>query len=438
MAGGTFLTQNKVRPGAYINVKTEAKPLGSISDRGIMTLALPLDWGDSKEIVALSNETDFIKTLGYDLLDEPLLLIKEAMKKASKVLLYRLNDGVKASKMVDHLTVTAKYAGTRGNALTVTVAANPDVEDGFLVQTYLGTTLVDEQAAAQIENLTANDFVTFAGTGALATNAGIVLSGGTSSEVQVSDYSAYFAMVQHEMFHTMALPVDDPVIKGAALSFVRDMREKEGKKVQVVLADYASADYEGVISVKNGVILEDGQVINNTLATVYVAAMTAGANVNASNTYAKYEGAVKVDVKYLNSEIITALQKGEFLFVEKDNKVLVEQDINSFTGYTPEKGKAFSKNRVLRVFDGMSNDIKQIFEDYYIGKADNNHDGRNIFKAEIVHYLETLQGINAIQNFDAQKDLEVLPGEAVDAVVVNLYVQPVDSMEKMYMTVTVG
>lgn len=438
MAGGTFLTQNKVRPGAYINVKTEAKPLGSVSDRGIMTLALPLDWGDSKKIVTLSNETDFIKTLGYDLLEEPLLLIKEAMKKASKVLLYRLNDGVKASKTVSNLTVTAKYAGTRGNELTVTVAANPDAENGYIVQTYLGTTLVDEQEAAQIEDLAANDFVTFTGSGALAANAGIVLSGGTSGEVQVSDYSAYFAMVQHETFHAMALPVDDPVIKGAALSFVRDMREKEGKKVQVILADYASADYEGVISVKNGVILDSGQTLSNTLATVYVAAMTAGANVNQSNTYAAYEGAIGVDIKYLNSEIIAALQKGEFVFVEKGDKVMVEQDINSFTGYTPEKGKAFSKNRVLRVLDGLSNDIKQIFEDFYIGKADNNHDGRNIFKAEIVHYLETLQGINAIQNFDAQTDLEVLPGEAIDAVVVNLYVQPVDAMEKMYMTVTVG
>lgn len=438
MAGGTFLTQNKVRPGAYINVKTEAKPLGSVSDRGIMTLALPLDWGDSKEIVTLSNETDFIKTLGYDLLEEPLLLIKEAMKKASKVLLYRLNDGVKASKTVDHLTVTAKYAGTRGNELTVTVAANPDADNGYIVQTYLGTTLVDEQEAAQIEDLAANDFVTFTGSGALAANAGIVLSGGTSGEVQVSDYSAYFAMVQHETFHAMALPVDDPVIKGAALSFVRDMREKEGKKVQVVLADYASADYEGVISVKNGVILDSGQTLSNTLATVYVAGMTAGANVNQSNTYAAYEGAIGVDIKYLNSEIIAALQKGEFVFVEKGDKVMVEQDINSFTGYSPDKGKAFSKNRVLRVLDGLSNDIKQIFEDFYIGKADNNHDGRNIFKAEIVHYLETLQGINAIQNFDAQTDLEVLLGEAIDAVVVNLYVQPVDAMEKMYMTVTVG
>lgn len=438
MAGGTFLVQNKVRPGAYINIKSAAKPLGNVSDRGTMTLALAMDWGPSKEIITLSNETDFTRVLGYDLLEEPLLLIKEGLKKSNKMLFYRLNDGTQATKTADALTVTAKYSGTRGNDLTVTIAADPDAEDGYIVQTYLGTSLVDEQAAAKIEDLANNDFVTFKGTGALTANAGIVLTGGTSSEVQVSDYSAYLAQAQHQTFNTMALTVDDPVVKGAVLSFIRDLRDKEGKKAQVVLADYASADYEGVISVKNGVILDSGQTLPANLAAVYVAGMTAGANVNQSNTYAAYEGAVGVDTKYLNSEIIELLQKGEFVFVARGDKVVVEQDINSFTGYEPKKGKAFSKNRVVRVLDGLANDIKQIFETYYIGKADNNADGRNMFRAEIVHYMETLQGINAVQNFSADSDLEVLPGEDIDAVVVNLYAQPVDSMEKLYMTVTVG
>ena len=35
MAGGTFLTKNKVRPGAYVNIAAEAKTSGSISDSGL-------------------------------------------------------------------------------------------------------------------------------------------------------------------------------------------------------------------------------------------------------------------------------------------------------------------------------------------------------------------------------------------------------------------
>ena len=48
MAGGTFTVQNKVRPGAYINFKSVGKPLGTVADRGIMTMPLALKWGPSK------------------------------------------------------------------------------------------------------------------------------------------------------------------------------------------------------------------------------------------------------------------------------------------------------------------------------------------------------------------------------------------------------
>lgn len=435
MAGGTHVSQNKPLPGAYINNETTPKPLGNLSERGIMTLALPMDWGPTREIVTLSSETDFIKTLGYDLLEEPLLLIKEGLKKASKMLFYRLNDGTKATKEADGLTVTAKYGGERGNSITVVIEADPDSEEGYLVKTYLSLTLKDEQTAVNIEDLSDNDFVTFKGVGELTANAGIVLSGGTSEEVKVADYSDYFKAVKQQVFNCMALTTEDPVVKGAALSFVRDMREKEGNKVQVVLGEYSSADYEGVISVKNGVVLDSGQTLPANLAAVYVAGMTAGANVNQTNTYAAYEGAVNVDTKYLDSELIELIGQGEFVFMERKRKVTVVQDINTFTGYSPKKGKIYHKNRPLRVLDGLANDVKQIFEDYYVGKADNNADGRNAFRAELVHYMETLQGISAIQNFDSASDIEISQGEEADAVVVKLYIQPVDSMEKLYMTV---
>lgn len=45
MAGGVWLSQNKVRPGAYINFRQVAKPLLTVGDRGIATVALPLSWG---------------------------------------------------------------------------------------------------------------------------------------------------------------------------------------------------------------------------------------------------------------------------------------------------------------------------------------------------------------------------------------------------------
>lgn len=52
-------------------------------------------------------------------------------------------------------------------------------------------------------------------------------------------------------------------------------------------------------------------------------------------------------------------------------------------------------------------------------------------------YLLTIQANNGIQNFEAD-DVEVLAGEAVDAIVVNLAIQPVGSVNKIYVTLEVN
>jgi hypothetical protein len=83
------------------------------------------------------------------------------------------------------------------------------------------------------------------------------------------------------------------------------------------------------------------------------------------------------------------------------------------------------------------NDTYEYFTKYYIGKVDNNDNGRALLRKYLIGYLNEMQSNNGIQNFVAD-DVEVLPGNAVDAVVVNVAIQPVDSIEKIYATVTVS
>jgi hypothetical protein len=142
---------------------------------------------------------------------------------------------------------------------------------------------------------------------------------------------------------------------------------------------------------------------------------------------------------YGNEEIIEGLQSGKFILsTRQDGAVVVEQDINTLHTFTPDKGYPFSKNRVIRTLDEINNSVALIFERSYIGKVNNNDDGRNIFKSDVINYLNSLQNISAIQNFDPTTDVQISAGEAIDALVVDLAVQPIDSMEKLYMTVMVG
>ena len=97
----------------------------------------------------------------------------------------------------------------------------------------------------------------------------------------------------------------------------------------------------------------------------------------------------------------------------------------------------YHKNRVIRLLNTIANDIYQQFSDGYIGVVNNNEQGRMMFKSAIVGYLLDIQANNGIQNFEAE-DVTVEPGEAIDAIVVNLAIQPVDSVEKIYVTITVN
>ena len=97
----------------------------------------------------------------------------------------------------------------------------------------------------------------------------------------------------------------------------------------------------------------------------------------------------------------------------------------------------YHKNRVIRLLNTVANDIYQQFSDGYIGVVNNNEQGRMMFKSAIVGYLLDIQANNGIQNFETE-DVTVEPGEAIDAIVVNLAIQPVDSVEKIYVTITVN
>lgn len=437
MAAGTWVAQNKERPGVYVNYEGEGQSVGTLGERGTVTMPLSLSWGPSKQVITVEAGANTQSVLGYSITAPEMLPIREALKRASKLELWRLNAGTQATGTDGaNLTATANYGGVRGNDISVVVQENVDDDTQFDVITYLGGVERDSQTAPDVDSLQANDLVTFSGTGTLAA-ATFTLAGGTDGTTTNQDYADYLEAIEVYDFNTMALPSDDAPLKDLFVSFCKRLRDDEGKKVQVVLENYHTADYEGVISVKNGVVLADGTELSAAQCTAWVAGATAGAQVNQSLTYSAYDGAVDVKPRLTNSQIVQALRNGEFVFTANNNRAVVEQDINTLTSFTPTKPKSFSKNRVIRVLDSINNDFVRIFSLYYIGKVDNNDDGRNLFKGECISYMDTLQGIGAIQNFNSQNDIIVLPGDQIDAVYAEVYIQPVDSIEKIYMNVII-
>ena len=182
----------------------------------------------------------------------------------------------------------------------------------------------------------------------------------------------------------------------------------------------------------------DNTKITAAETTAWVAGATAGASITTSNTGMIYTGAIDVDPRMTKSEMENAIKAGKFIFKsDSAQNVSVVYDINSLTTVTVDKGKMFTKNRVIRTIDNIANDITKIFEANYVGKVNNNDAGRSLLRASLVDYFTTLQGMEAIQNFDVS-DVAIVKGNDSDAVVVTANIQPVDSVEKIYITVNLS
>lgn len=435
LGGGTFTSMNKTLPGAYINFVSAGNNV-TLGERGTAVLALPLSWGaEGKFIVIEAGEftAKAVELLGYDSTAAELLLVRECMKRAKTLLLWRADKGgTAASATVGGLTVTALCAGKRGNDISAAVYANTD--DTYEVVTYLGGEKVDAQTVTATSELIANSFVKFSGD-TLSAAAGASLTGGTDGAVTGSSYSDFLAAAEKETFSCIGYTGTDTEVKGLFAAFTKRLRDEDGKKIVCVMSDYAG-DYEGIISVKNGVILDTGVTVPKESAVAWVTGASAAAEVNESLTNTAYDGAVGVDTKYSKGEFEKALRSGEFVFYDDGGRARVLSDINTLTTFTAAKNSDFAENRFIRTIDGWANDIAALFSGSYLGKITNSDTGRALFKADIVSLGRQYEEIDAISDFSAD-DIEVIQGTGKRDVAVTMSIKPNGSMEKLYMTVQV-
>ena len=313
-------------------------------------------------------------------------------------------------------------------------------EGTYDVSTVIDGSIVDEQSVTDLSQLAANDWVTFSGTGTTITeDAGKALSGGTDPTVSATDYSNFLTAIEPYQFDILVYDGTDTTVIQAIAQFVERISNNVGQKCQAVMAGEtaANSNSEFVIAVNNGVKLDDGTALTAQQATWWVGGAEAGASYYQSLTYAQYPNAVEANPKLTDTQAAEAIQAGYLCFIDTFGTVKVCTDINSLTTFTVDKGQEFSKNRVMRVLMQFCNDVYEYFSNYFIGKVDNNDAGRNLLKGWIVGYLNDMQANNGIQNFDAE-DVSVEPGNSIDAVLVNVGIQPVDSIEKIYMAVTVS
>lgn len=432
--GGTWLTQNKVLPGTYINFVSAAAAYINIADRGYACMGFELDWGPVGDIFTVENsdfQTNSMKIFGYDYTHKKLDALRDIFQNAKTVYCYRLNGkgGVKASNDL----AEAKYSGTRGNDIRIVITNNPDGESEFDVSTYLENSLMDMQTVKKMTDLKENDYVTWKEDGNLEVTAGKPLTGGTNgSAVAGLAHQTFLEKSEKYRFNSIGVAVEDEKTKKLYIEHTKRMRDEVGIKYQCVVFNTA-ADYEGVINVANECV---GDGVNKASAVYWVVGANAGCAINESLTNKKYDGSFNIKADYTQAQLIEGMKAGKFMFHQVDDEIVVLSDINSFVSWDTYKNEDFYRNQVVRIIDQIAMDIAGLFNKRYLGKVRNNNAGRVALWTDITAHHQELERIEAIENFNPK---EVIVREGADkvSVLVEDFVKPIAVMEKLYMVVEV-
>lgn len=439
MAGGTWKKQDKRQPGVYINVRSDMDLVTKLGDRGIVAICKPLSWGPEGEVIALGPEDDFTPYTGYGNNDAKSVFLREIFKGSDRtsgpqqVLLYRPagKDSSKATAASNIINATAKHTGVRGNDIRIVISVSGGVHT---VQTFVDTEIKDTQEVKAAGDLKGNAWVDF-GEGTLAESAGIPLTGGEDGTADITAYEAFLTALEGYMFNVLIYDGTDKAVQTLYADYIKRLRDGIGRKCQVVMACTEPVDSEAVISVKNGVRLSDGTVISPEQAAWWVGGAEAGASYNESLVYAQYPGAVEAYPVLTSAQIDTALVAGQIVFFREFGSVKVVSDINTLVTFSDEKNDVFSLNQVIRIIDTIANDVYKHFSMNVIGKVQNDDVSRDLIKTWIVGYLNEMQAGGGIKNFGAD-DVTVSAGEAINAVVISIAIQPVTAIEKIYVTVS--
>lgn len=441
LGGGTFITQNKVLPGSYINFISAATASVGLSERGTIALPMPLDYAPTGvfEVTGEDMQKNTRKLFGCDYTDIKLRPLRDAFKHCTRAYIYNINGGSTA-KNATNTYATAKYPGAGGNNFSIKIEAIAGDDTNYRVSTLLSGVVLDEQivpktnGAAQLAD---NDYVTFDKDATLAETAGTALSGGVTGTTP--SYQDALDALEAYSFNTLGCTATDDTTKALFANYTKRLRDELGKKFQVVIhkCPAANADFEGVVNLDNIVAGTQTSDADYGALVYWLTGAEAGCEVNRSCTNMLYDGEYSVDINYTQQQLIDNINAGKLTLHRVDNSVRVLTDINSLVTYTSDKGKIFASNQTIRVIDQIANDIASLFNSKYLGVYPNDVMGRVELKADITSHHEQLQNIGAIENFDSG-DVTVERGDEKTSVVVTDNVEVVGTMEKLYMTVVVA
>ncbi|MDH6351927.1 phage tail sheath N-terminal beta-sandwich domain-containing protein [Brevibacillus sp. 1238] len=425
MAGQFQPGEDKVLSGVYSFLKSFIKEQTTIGNRGKLALPIVADWGPIGEFVTVRSKISAEKIFG---ITEAFNLIWAADPFPTEVLLYRVaGDSAATASVVlkngetDVLRVEAKYKGEAGNKLKVVV--QPSLLDANQTEllVYRGFELVDSRTGKTVDELVAafadSEFVVLKKlTDTLpASTAGVSLSGGNSgTSVEATKYTTYQSALatQKGKYGVFTLGIADPALNAAAedwtkqqnvlgnyIKFVFGGDEARDKSKQATTKASTDVNHMAVVNVGSGARWK-GKTYPSSKVAIYVAAIMASLPLN--YTMALYITPFEsLTVEWDPDTDLTDMVQAGVLMLNMDNdKVIIQEPVNTLTIPGPDQSREFGKIRVADTFHTILHAEEKAGKDWIRQQPNSNSPARRaafcqMMKQEVFRPLAALEVIAA-------------------------------------------
>ncbi|MGO0061848.1 phage tail sheath subtilisin-like domain-containing protein [Brevibacillus fluminis] len=406
------MTIQRERPGVTVELIAKAQER-VLPKSGVVLVPYQAEWGAPDTLIRMAGfEERVAETFGE------IDVLELAAASGATVIGFRMTDAnAKAASYSqnDAIKIEARYPGTRGNQLRISITAS-SAEPGKKELQVTGGIKSEKYSFATAEELvgkTAESLhirVTKLGTTPVADVTETPLSGGTTgaAALTAADFTKLFSAIGGADFDTLYLPSADPAIQAAAKQFMLDRRTLNKKMSTLVIGGKAEDDANMAKHTERSVAQNARYVINCAIAgehvngndysslqwAAWVAGMAAATPAHISLT-AQPVPLKKARKDWSHTEILSALYTGTLIATRDGDSYLIESAINTLSVLGTGEREDFGKIRVSMTIDQIQNDALTVGKKY-MGKLPNNDLGAAVFVGAYTTYLKIREEQGAI------------------------------------------
>lgn len=216
-------------------------------------------------------------------------------------------------------------------------------------------------------------------------------------EVLAADAPNYLeaqTRLSFKKFNYLAVPGISKEDATTMASYIKLKRSKDKKTFKVVLPTTV-ADDEGIINFTTEGIKVGDKTYSASEYTCRIAGILAGLPFTRSATYYDLPEVDSITESATPNEDI---DKGQLILINDGGKIKIGRGVNSLTTTTETKTEDFKKIKVVEVMDMITDDIRDSFNNSYVGKVANTYDNQVLFFTFVNNYFKQLAADFVLDN----------------------------------------